>query len=411
MTDPVVWQSMGVALAVGLLVGSERERSKHETGSPGVRTFALVSLVGAVAATVTAPVGAALVGGVVLMLVVSYLRSFDVDPGMTSEVAAVLTLGLGALAVVRPALSTSLAVAVTVLLAGKETLHRFLRDTVTEVERTDALRFFVAAFVVLPLLPSRPVGPYDVLVPHKVWVLVVLITGIGFVGYAATRALGPGRGLMLTGLAGGFVSGTATTGSMAARSRDPSVPLAAPLAGALLASLATLAQLVVVTTVAAPEVAGRLVLPCAAGSAVLLTEVVWLTRRQGGGAHDDAAQVKQGRPFALGPALVLAAVISCVLLFAAWMTHHYGSGAATLATGAGALADVHAASVAVATLARDGEVAVVTALHAIALGLATNTVGKLVFAWVGGGHRFALRLLALLVPVALAVAGGVVLVG
>jgi uncharacterized membrane protein (DUF4010 family) len=281
---------------------------------------------------------------------------------------------------------------------------------VTDLERTDALRFFVAAFVVLPLLPSRPVGPYDVLVPHKVWVLVVLITGIGFIGYAATRALGPGRGLMLTGLAGGFVSGTATTGSMAARSRDLSVPLAAPLCGALLASLATLVQLVVVTTVAAPEVAARLVLPCAAGSLVLLGEVALLARRAAGAAQDAGSRAEHGRPFALVPALVLAAVISCVLVFAAWMTHRYGSGAATLATGAGALADVHAASVAVATLARDGEVAAITALHAIGLGLATNTVGKLAFAWVGGGHRFALRLLGLLVPVALAVAAGVVLV-
>jgi uncharacterized membrane protein (DUF4010 family) len=411
MTDPVSWQSMGVALAVGLLVGSERERSKHESGSPGVRTFALVSLLGAVAANLTAPVAASLVLGAVLMLVTSYVRTYDVDPGMTSEVAAVVTLGLGALAVTRPAVAASLGVATTVLLASKQTLHRFLRDTVTDLERTDALRFFVAAFVVLPLLPNRPIGPYDVLVPHKVWVLVVLITGIGFIGYAATRALGPGRGLMLTGLAGGFVSGTATTGSMATRSRDPAVPLAAALSGALLASLATLVQLLVVTTVAAPEVAGRLVLPCAAGALVLLGEVAWLARRTGSAGHDDSGTVEHGRPFALWPALLLAAVISCVLLFAAWMTHHYGSGAATLATGAGALADVHAASVAVATLARDGEVAVVTALHAIALGLATNTLGKLVFAWVGGGHRFALRLLALLVPVALAVAGGVVLVG
>jgi uncharacterized membrane protein (DUF4010 family) len=376
-----------------------------------VRTFALVSLVGAVAANLTAPVAASLVLGAVLMLVTSYVRTYDIDPGMTSEVAAVVTLGLGALAVTRPALAASLGVATTVLLASKETLHRFLRDTVTDLERTDALRFFVAAFVVLPLLPNSPVGPYDVLVPHKVWVLVVLITGIGFIGYAATRALGPGRGLMLTGLAGGFVSGTATTGSMAARSRDPAVRLSAPLSGALLASLATLVQLVVVTTVAAPQVAGRLVLPCAAGSLVLLGEVAWLTRRDRGVAHDDANRIEQGRPFALVPALVLAAVIACVLLFAAWMTDRYGNGAALLATGAGALADVHAASVAVATLARDGEVAVVTALHAVGFGLATNTVGKLVFAWVGGGHRFALRLLALLTPVAVAIAGSLLLVG
>ena len=155
---------------------------------------------------------------------------------MTSEAAAIATLGLGALTATEPALAVGLAVAITVLLVSRQSLHRFVRETVTDRERVDALKFFVAAFVVLPLLPTGHVGPYGVWVPQRIWLLVVLIIGIGWVGYVATRMLGTRRGLMVAGMAGGFVSGTATTGVMAAKFRRSEAPLRGALAGAVLAS-------------------------------------------------------------------------------------------------------------------------------------------------------------------------------
>ena len=99
----------------------------------------------------------------------------------------------------------------TTLLWSKTRIHRFVRRILTEVEVEDAIKFFVVAFVILPLLPDQGVGPYGVLNPAKIWLLVVLLTGIGWVGYIGVRALGPQRGLLVTGLAGGFVSATATT--------------------------------------------------------------------------------------------------------------------------------------------------------------------------------------------------------
>ncbi len=212
MGELELWQSLGVALAIGLLIGSERERSKPGAGSQGVRTFALIALVGALAAHLPVAVSAALAGGAVLLVVVGYAWSKAKDPGMTSEAAAIATLGLGALTSTEPALAVGLAVTITVLLVSRESLHRFIRETVTDRERVDALKFFVAAFVVLPLLPTGHVGPYGVWVPQRIWLLVVLIIAIGWVGYVATRMLGTRRGLMVAGLAGGFVSGTATTG-------------------------------------------------------------------------------------------------------------------------------------------------------------------------------------------------------
>jgi uncharacterized membrane protein (DUF4010 family) len=409
MADLALWQSMGVALAIGLLVGAERERSKPGGGSPGIRSFALVALAGALATVLEPVIAAGVAAGVLLLLVAAYIASHHDDPGVTSEIAAVVTFGLGALTTTRPALAAGAAVAMTVLLVSRGALHRFVQETVTEREQVDALKFFVAAFVLLPVLPSGSYGPYDTWVPQRIWLLVVVITGIGWFGYVAVRVLGQSRGLLVAGLAGGFVSGTATTGVMAARARRGEATRSDALAGALLASLATLVQLVVVTTIAEPRVAARLLPVMALGATVLVAEVGWLVGRgrrgdPGSTAAPGSDDRSTGRPFALGPALILAGIISAVLPLAIWLEHRYGAAGSVTATAAGALGDVHGASVAVATLAHSGRISVDTAVLAVFAGLATNTVGKLAVALAAGGWRFALGLLGWFAPVAVSVA-------
>lgn len=403
MAELEVWQSLGVALAIGLLMGAERERSKPAGGSAGLRTFALIALTGALATMVEPLVAAGLVAATVLLVLAGYAWSDNRDPGLTSEVAAVVALGLGALTPTRPALAVALAVTVTVLLVSRHALHRFVRETVTEREQADALKFFVAAFVLLPILPTGNFGPYGVWVPQRIWLLVVLIIGIGFLGYVATRMLGPGRGLMVTGLAGGFVSATATTGVMGARARRGEASPAAALAGTVLANVSTLVQLVLITWVADTRVALALLPAALAGGTVLAVEAWWLVRRAREPGTAGPTE-PTGRPFSLLPALVLAGIISAVLPLAVWMEHRYGSAGSIAATATGALADSHGASVAVATLADSGRVSVDTAVTAIGVGLATNTVSKALVALAAGGARFALRVLACLLPAIAAVA-------
>lgn len=400
MSELELWQSLGVALAIGLLIGAERERAKPSGGSPGVRTFALIALIGALAVLVPPVVSAVLVGGAVLLVVVGFSWSTAKDPGMTSEAAAIATLGLGALTSTEPALAVALAVTITVLLVSRESLHRFVRETVTDRERVDALKLFVAAFVVLPLLPTGHVGPYGVWVPQRIWLLVVLIIGIGWLGYVATRMLGARRGLMVAGLAGGFVSGTATTGVMAAKVRRGEAPFRGALAGAVLASVATLLQLALVTSFAEPRVTVRLIPAVVLGSVVMVAEAWWLGR---GPTASDEPLASAGRPFALVPALVLAGIISLVLPLAIWLEQRYGAVGSMAATAAGALADVHGASVAMASLASSGKVSVGTAVVAIGAGLVTNTFGKVVVAATAGGLRFAGALVLCFLPAALAV--------
>ena len=182
----VSWQQIQpflVALAIGLALGLERERSHSRKLPAGSRSFALLSLVGAVAASLNQ--WAVLVGlvGVGALVALAYFRTSEEDPGTTTAIAALVAYLLGALAYTRPAVAVAIAVVVAGLLVSKTRIHRFAREIVSEVELEDAVKFFVVAFVILPLLPDRQLGPYGVLNPANVWLLVVLLTGIGWVGY------------------------------------------------------------------------------------------------------------------------------------------------------------------------------------------------------------------------------------
>ena len=396
----MAWQQIQpflVALAIGLLLGLERERGHSGKLPAGSRSFALLSLAGAVAATFGMWAVVVGLGAVAVLMAVAYFRTSGEDPGTTTEIAAIVAYLLGALAVSRPAAAGALAVIVALLLVSKDRIHRFAREIVSAIELEDAIKFFVVAFVVLPLLPDRPFGPYGVLNPAKIWLLVVLLTGIGWIGYIGVRALGPRRGLLVTGLAGGFVSASATTASMGRLSRTAGVR--APLAGALLASVATFVQLLLVIGIVDAEVLRRL-WPAAAGGAVTLTAVALAVYRSvdvtDSTPHepDTGETAAASRPFALKPALILAAVLTLALLVGRWGADVLGPRGAVLAAFGAGLADAHAGSIAAASLAAQGDITVVTALLAIAAALGSNLIVKCVLAFAAGGRRFLLGFIA-----------------
>lgn len=381
-----------VALAAGLLLGFERERSHGGQLAAGSRSFALLSLAGALAGSFGPWAVLAGLAAVGALMALAYFRTSAEDPGTTTEIAALVAYLLGALAYTRPGLAGALAVLIAGLLVSKDSIHRFARDVVSEVEMEDAIKFFVVAFVVLPLLPDRDIGPYGVLNPEKVWLLVVLLTGIGWIGYIGVRALGPRRGLLFTGLAGGFASAAATTASMGRLART-GPGLRAPLAGALIASLATFAQLLMVIGFVDTEVLRRLLPPVLAG-ALTLAAVAVVVYRGSARTDEDAQPGPPGRPFALRPALVLAAVLTLALLLGRWGADVLGARGAVLAAFAAGLADAHAGAVAAASLAAKGDITVATSLVAIAAALGSNLLVKIALAFTAGGRRFGLGFLA-----------------
>jgi uncharacterized membrane protein (DUF4010 family) len=421
------------ALAIGLLIGFERERS-HPPGTKkigGSRTFALVALSGSLAALLGDWVVVSGLLAVALFLVAGYRRTSLMDPGTTTEIALFATFLLGALTQDEPEVAISLAIIVTVLLASKSRIHGFAHNAVSEIEFEDALKFAVIAFVVFPLLPDKDIGPYGAINPHEIWLLVVAFTGISWVGYIAVRVLGPVGGTLATGLAGGFVSASATTAAMGRRARLGVEGEA--VAGALLASVATYIQLEAVMLVASPEIALRLWPSCLIGAGGLIVLALFDWRRKNGvgrGAAEPRRNVAEtgppvktsepsskhrgspalsARPFAFRSALLLALILSAALVAGRWAAAVFGSGGVYLSAGAAGLADAHAGALASAELFSAGAIELTAALIAIGIALSVNTIVKVVIGFVAGGRSFGMRLSVGIVPavVLFAVAIGV----
>ena len=395
------------ATAMGLGVGLERDWSNRrgEQQAAGSRTFAVLALAGAVAAAIDSAVVAAGAVAITGLLVVGYLRTANADRGVTTEAAALATYLLGALCQTDAELAVGLAVIMAVLLAAKGPIHRLAREIITAAELEDALRFFVIAFVVLPLLPDRKVGPYGVLNPAKIWLLVVVLTGIGWAGYIATRALGAQRGLLITGFAGGFISATATTASLARLASQEPLQKQPAVGGAILASSATLIQLSFITAVANTRLLARLAPALAAGLVVFAVEAFVMYRRaRRDGTLNADAKIGRSRPFSFWPALLLAGILTAVTLGARWASGWLGPGGVLLAAGIGGLADAHAPVLAVASLVSAGSLSVGTAAAATGVALGANTISKLSLAAGVGGRSFATSYASHLAPPAGALA-------
>lgn len=249
LIDPIIL-NLAVALGIGLLIGSERERRKGSgpsRSSAGIRTFAVTSLAGAISFLAGGQTLLSIAtSGVIVLVAVAYWRGREEDPGLTTEVALTVAVLLGGLSMQRPALAGGLGVVVVVLLAAKSRLHQFVGSILTEDELQDALIFAGATLVVLPLVPDRPMGPYGALNPHSIWVIVILIMAISAAGYVAVRLLGARFGLPIAGLASGFISSTATIAAMGARAAKAKEVLASAVAGAVLSTLATIVQMALV---------------------------------------------------------------------------------------------------------------------------------------------------------------------
>jgi len=345
-----------VALGLGLLVGLQRERVDPAIG--GIRTFALITVLGALAALLGRSFGGWVVAVGLLAsaaLVISgnlvRLGRGDADPGQTTEFSAVVMYCVGALVVMAPlAVSVVLAGAVAVLLHLKEPLHRFV-GRMGEQDLRAIMQLVLITLVILPILPDRPFGPYQVLNPYQVWLMVVLIVSLSLAGYVAFKLFGANAGSALAGLLGGLISSTATTVAYARRTRETSE-------GARLAAL--------VITIASAVVFGRVLVEVAAvapsyliyigppigamlGLAAVISLVAWIL-----GRDSNAEPPEPENPADLKSALVFGALYAGILLAVAFARDRFGTaGLYTVATLSG-LTDMDAITLSTSRLVAGG---------------------------------------------------------
>lgn len=376
--DTTVLTQLAIALGLGLLVGLQRERAQSPMA--GIRTFALITWLGALAGLLTpqlgpwlVPAGLVALAALVVMSNVTKLRLGPPDPGLTTEVAALVMYLVGVNVVLgHRAVSVVVAGVLVLLLHWKQPLKSFVQR-IGDRDVGAIMQFTLISLVILPVLPDRTFGPYDVLNPRNVWWMVVLIVGIGLGGYVAYKLAGRTAGTIVGGVLGGLVSSTATTAAYARRAA------ATPQTAHLCALVIAIASSVVVVRVGV-EIA--VVSPGLLSAAVAPLGILLLVSLLACGAlwaasSGEAGELpEQSNPAELRTALFFAGLYAVVLLAVSAVKEHFGSaGLYGLAVVSG-LTDVDAITLSTARLTVDGRLEADSAWRVILLAVSANLVFK-----------------------------------
>lgn len=381
-----------IALAIGALIGIERERKTKESEFAGIRTFILIALLGIVSAYLSdyysnfvliAFIGLSVLIG--LSYWVSTRNNGDV--GLTTEIAALLTFLLGVMCFWDPGykLAPIIAIIVTTLLALKPSLHH-LAQKISEKEMTDTLKFLIIAFVILPLLPNQTMGPWEVFNPYQIWLMVVFISGISYAGYIAMRFVGPERGLGITGIIGGLVSSTAVVTAMAARVKESETLMKAAVFAAVVASSMMFLRIFLEIMVVNPSLVPLLAAPMLIMGMLGILLGVWVWRSST--IREMDSRVKLENPFSLKPALIFGALFVAILFISKIANIYFGSSGVYVASIISGVADVDAITISMALLAQSSTVSATTAVTAITLASISNTVVKFGIALFLGTRKF-----------------------
>lgn len=369
---------LGIALGLGLLVGLQRQRTDARLA--GIRTFPLVTVLGALCALLAPSLGGWVVavafGGLALVIVGGNLasqRTQEDRPGVTSEVALLVMFAVGAyLMVGSTAIAIAIGGAVTVLLHLKPQMHT-LAAKIGDRDFTAIMQFALISLVILPVLPNRYFGPFAVLNPFKIWLMVVLIVGISLGGYIMYKFLGARAGAWAGGVLGGLISSTATTVSLARRSRQsPQTPGLAAFV-IIVASAIVFVRLGILIGATAPQFVRAAFVPLAVMFAVLALLGWWNLRERDETA---AAMPEQENPTELKPAVVFGLLYAVVLLAIAAAKEYLGqSGLYAVAVLSG-LTDMDAITLSVTQMVNTEQISAGTGWRLIVVASMANLAFK-----------------------------------
>jgi uncharacterized membrane protein (DUF4010 family) len=403
MTELELFQRFGVAIAIGALVGAERHwRDREEEDgqrTAGLRTYTLIGMFGGAAGALEYALKQSGGGGSGLVVIGTFLcfavaftrfqlreqiaeKSFSV----TSVVAAMLTFTLGALAVLGDMrLAGAAGVVLAGILAARETLHRFI-EAVTYPELRSAIVLLAMTFVILPLVPDDPIGPFGGVAPARIWTLAILVAAISFAGYVAVKLMGEAHGELVAGTVGGLLSSTAVTVTNARRSAAEGGAGRANslVAGALGAGVVSYLRTGALVIALAPALVWQ-VLPALASGALVLAGAAYLMAR--GDAADTHEADTPKNPFDLFKVFQLALLLAAIAFAAKAAAQVFGDAGVIGVAAVTGLGDVDAPVITAAGLAGKG-VSLETATIAILVAVISNTLAKAAYGLVLGAGRF-----------------------
>jgi len=372
--------ALALALALGLLVGMQRERTKSQLG--GIRTFPIIALFGAMLALISESAGGWVVAAGLIALaamlvagILYGLKTNEGGAGITSAVAALTVYAIGAALIFEHTVSATVVAGILALLLHfKEPLHRAAKGF-REAEIQAVFKFALLALVILPLLPNRTFGPYEVLNPFKIWLIVILIVGISLAAYLAYRLVGARTGTLLGGLLGGLISSTATTISYARQVQ--SQPALAPRSALviLIASTVVYARMLFEIAVVAPRLFLHTAIPL--GAMLIFMSLLCLALYRRIKRQISTGDEEQGdNPAQLGAALFFGGLYAVVLFLVAVGKEHFGNAAIYGIAIISGLTDVNAITLSTAELFKQGRIESATAWQVILIASLSNLVFK-----------------------------------
>jgi uncharacterized membrane protein (DUF4010 family) len=411
-----IFPQMLIALAIGLLIGGEREWSQRsrnaERVTAGIRTFGLLGLLGCLAVVLSVRlhpyIGAIVLVGVVLLVVAGYIVETRAsgDWGMTTEIAMLVTFALGALVALNETLlAAGLGVLVAALLSLKTALHSGVHR-LTPPEIYGALKLLFISVVMLPLLPNETMGPLDIFNPYIVWWMVVLIAALGFVAYVAMRAIDSRQGILLTALLGGIVSSTAMTLTLSRMAKSVDRPNVL-VAGLLLTSALMFPRVLLEVGLIAPQLLSDLMQPLGLAMVIYLAGAGFFVWReiQYPVINKDEVEVAVKNPFELLPALKFTALLLFIMVAVELARRFAGDAGVYVTAAISGAADVDAITLSLAGMAQS-ESARDVAVDGIIIAAVSNSLAKLLLAGLIGGKAIAGRLSpCVLLAVAVALSG------
>ena len=386
----ILLQKLGVAILIGLLIGLEREHSRpqDEKMFAGVRTTPLIALLGFVAGLVASFtsywVYFIIFAGFASLVTTSHVFSAKSGrPGGTSEVALLIVFLLGTVVYFNYIiLAAVIAVIVTLFLTLKIQLHKFV-GKVSEEDLYATLKLAIITIIVLPLLPDKTYGPFDVLNPRLIWYMVILVSGISFVGYVLIKVFGEGKGIFITGLLGGMVSSTAVAYSLSKKSKENASLSPEFGVGILLASTIMYSRVFIVVLILNSELIEVLWLPLLIFTAAGFVVSLIMSKKFTNGKHDT---IELNNPFRLKSAILFGVIFGIVIFASKAGQVYLGSGGLYAASGLAGLTSVDAIVLSLAKLA-SGSVSSKVAMTAVIIATISNNLVKAIISAVWGAKE------------------------
>jgi uncharacterized membrane protein (DUF4010 family) len=384
-----------LALTIGFLVGRSREPEPNGPPRPGMRDFLIIALLGAVAGHLGNPaIAIALFAGTIGAILVMRAQHPERN-GITTELAAIATFVLGGLCLTSDRqFGAGLGIVLAAILAERDQLRSFVRNAISDREYIDTLSFLALIFIIYPLLPTGSYGPFGFFEPRKIWLFVILVSGVSYVGYFLTKFTGGQRGALLTAIVGAIASTTAYTTGVSQAVADAPESAVPAARYAIIANSILFPRMLLLIAVVSPALAIAASPAFAAMTIAGLVAAMVLARATAKKKRSGVADSTFRNPFSIRPALQFGVVFTLVLLITRVAKHYAGYGGQMVVSAISGLVDVDAISLTLAGFVQAGTSPARDAVIGITLAAGVNAIFKSAIARTSHQPAFYLRLMA-----------------